>query len=186
MIYIELFVAFFGVGMFSFGGAYGAIPLIRDAALSRGWLTDEVMSYMMAVSESTPGSIIVNLSTYVGNSQGGILGAIIATTAVTLPAFLCIIFVAAVFKNALENRGVNALLYGLRPCVIGIILATGLYISFQNIFVDAAMTALGWREILLTIILGLIMFGSQPILKKKASPIHLIIISAVLGIVLYA
>ena len=69
MIYIELFVAFFGVGMFSFGGAYGAIPLIREAALSRGWLTDEVMSYMMAVSESTPGSIIVNLSTYVGNSQ---------------------------------------------------------------------------------------------------------------------
>ena len=107
-------------------------------------------------------------------------------TAVTLPAFLCIIFVAAVFKNALENRGVNALLYGLRPCVIGIILATGIYISFQNLFVDAAMSAFGWREIVLTFILGLIMFGSEPILKKKASPIHLIIISAVLGIVLYA
>ena len=186
MIYIELFVAFFGVGMFSFGGAYGAIPLIREAALSRGWLTDEVMSYMMAVSESTPGSIIVNLSTYVGNSQGGIFGALIATTAVTLPAFLCIVFVAAVFKNALENRGVNALLYGLRPCVVGIIMATGLFISFQNLFVDAAMSALGWREVLLTVVLAFIMFGVGPIFKKKVSPIHLIIISAVMGIILYA
>ena len=73
MIYLELFLGFLKVGCFAFGGAYGAIPLIRDVVLSYGWLSDETLTYMIAVSESTPGPIMVNLATYVGSSQAGML-----------------------------------------------------------------------------------------------------------------
>ena len=95
MIYLELFAGFLKVGCFAFGGAYGAIPLIRDVVLSYGWLNDDMMTYMIAVSESTPGPIMVNLATYVGSSQGGFLGAVIATAAVVLPSFLIILLVTA-------------------------------------------------------------------------------------------
>ena len=87
MIYIDLFIGFLKVGIFSFGGGYVSIALIREIVLSYGWLDDEMLSYMIAVSESTPGPIMVNLATYIGSSKGGILGAFIATTAVVFPAF---------------------------------------------------------------------------------------------------
>ena len=93
MIYLDLFLGFLKVGCFTFGGAYGAIPLIRDVVLSYGWLGDEELTYMIAISESTPGPIMVNLATYVGSSQGGFFGALLATLAVVLPAFFIIILV---------------------------------------------------------------------------------------------
>ena len=93
MICRELFLGFLRVGLFAFGGAYGAIPLIRDVVMSYGWLDDEMFTYMIAVSESTPGPIMVNLATYVGSSRAGILGGIIATFAVVLPAFLIILMI---------------------------------------------------------------------------------------------
>ena len=93
MIYIALFIGFLKVGLFSFGGGYVSIALIREIVLSYGWLDDEMLSYMIAVSESTPGPIMVNLATYIGSSQGGILGAFIATAAVVLPAFLIILVI---------------------------------------------------------------------------------------------
>ena len=86
MIYLQLFLGFLKVGCFAFGGAYGAIPLIRDVVISYGWLSDEMLTYMIAVSESTPGPIMVNLATYIGSNQAGILGAVIATLAVVLPS----------------------------------------------------------------------------------------------------
>ncbi len=88
MIYSDLLIGFLKVGLFAFGGAYGAIPLIRDVVLSYGWIDDELLTYMIAVSESTPGPIMVNLATYVGSSQAGFPGALIATTAVVLPSFI--------------------------------------------------------------------------------------------------
>ena len=84
MIYLDLFLGFLRVGCFAFGGAYGAIPLIRDVVLSYGWMTDEMLTYMIAVSESTPGPIMVNLATYVGSNQAGLPGALLATFAVVL------------------------------------------------------------------------------------------------------
>ena len=91
MIYLELFLGFLKVGCFAFGGAYGAIPLIRDVVLSYGWISDEMLTYMIAVSESTPGPIMVNLATYIGSNQGGFIGAVIATTAVITPSFIIIL-----------------------------------------------------------------------------------------------
>ena len=91
MIYLDLLVGFLKVGLFAFGGAYGAIPLIRDVVLSYGWISDEMLTYMIAVSESTPGPIMVNLATYVGSSQAGFAGALIATAAVVLPSLIIIL-----------------------------------------------------------------------------------------------
>ena len=185
MIYLDLFLGFLKVGCFSFGGAYGAIPLIRDVALSYGWLDDETLAYMIAVSESTPGPIMVNLATYVGSSQAGLGGAVLATLAVVLPSFLVILLAAAVLKNLLENRYVKAVLGGLKPCVIGIILATGVYMTVHNGISGMGKPGLALRPAAITAILAAVMWGAKPVLKRKVSPLALIAVSACLGILLY-
>ena len=185
MIYLDLFLGFLKVGCFSFGGAYGAIPLIRDVALSYGWLDDETLAYMIAVSESTPGPIMVNLATYVGSSQAGLGGAVLATLAVVLPSFLVILLAAAVLKNLLENRYVKAVLGGLKPCVIGIILATGVYMTVHNGISGMGKPGLDLRPAAITAILAAVMWGAKPVLKRKVSPLALIAVSACLGLLLY-
>ena len=185
MIYLDLFLGFLKVGCFSFGGAYGAIPLIRDVALSYGWLDDETLAYMIAVSESTPGPIMVNLATYVGSSQAGLGGAVLATLAVVLPSFLVILLTAAVLKNLLENQYVKAVLGGLKPCVIGIILATGVYMTVHNGISGMGKPGLDLRPAAITAILAAVMWGAKPVLKRKVSPLALIAVSACLGILLY-
>ncbi len=185
MIYLDLFLGFLRVGCFAFGGAYGAIPLIRDVVLSYGWLNDETLTYMIAVSESTPGPIMVNLATYVGNSQAGLWGAILATLAVVLPSFIIILLVMAAQKTLLKNKYAQAVLRGLKPCIIGIVLATGIYMTAGNCIPLTKSTHLNIRAIIITIILAISMFGTRPIWKKMFSPIVLIIISAGLGIVVY-
>ena len=134
MILLDLFWGFLKVGCFSFGGAYAAIPLIRDIVLSYGWLDDELLTYMIAVSESTPGPIMVNLATYVGTSQAGILGAMIATLAVVLPSFLIVLIVTAILSKVIKNKFVQAVLRGIKPSMVGIILATGCWMIFKNLF----------------------------------------------------
>ena len=179
-----IFWEFLKIGCFSFGGAYFSIPLIREAVLSNGWLTDEVFSYFVAVSESTPGPIMVNMATYVGSSQGGILGAIVATIGVVLPAFLIILIVAKIMDRFLQNKGVRATMAGIRPMVVGVISATGAYMLFENI-VDVAARAFDWRAAIIAAILAAILIVYKKIKKKAFSAILLIVISAVLGIVVY-
>ena len=185
MIYLDLLLGFLKVGCFAFGGAYGAIPLIRDVVLSYGWLSDETLTYMIAVSESTPGPIMVNLATYIGNSQAGFWGAVIATWAVVLPSFLIILLVTALLTTVLKNKYVQAILRGLKPCVIGIVLATGLYMVFSNCFGKVGAFALQWEALLITILLLLAMLIYKRTKKQKLSPILLIILSAVLGAMIY-
>lgn len=185
MIYIDLFLGFLKVGCFSFGGAYGAIPLIRDTVMSYGWLSDEMLTYMIAVSESTPGPIMVNLATYVGSSQAGFPGAVIATLAVVLPSFLVILLVTALLKTALKNSYVQAVLRGLKPCVIGIVLATGIYMVFGNCFGTLFALKTDPRGIVTTTILVAAMLCCRYLAKKKLSPILLIVIAAAVGVMVY-
>ena len=181
MIYLELLLGFLEVGLFSFGGAYAAIPLIRDVVLRYGWLEEERLVYFIGVAESTPGPIMVNLATYVGSSQGGILGAALATAMVVLPAFLIILIVVRIMDKFLGNPWVKAAMEGLKPCVMGVILATGAYMIGSNLFVDSAFDI---RALVMTVLLEGVWLGSK-LMKKKVSPILLIIISAVAGIVVY-
>lgn len=185
MIYVDLLIGFLKVGMFAFGGAYGAIPLIRDVVLSYGWISDEMLTYMIAVSESTPGPIMVNLATYVGSSQAGLAGALIATAAVVLPSFVIILLIMILLKKLLKNPYVQAVLRGVKPCIIGIILATGIFMILQHCSGSVSDASFDMTAIIMTAVLALIYFGSTKVTKKGLSPIGLIGVSAVAGVIVY-
>ena len=185
MICFNLLIGFLKVGLFAFGGAYGAIPLIRDVVLSYGWIEDEMLTYMIAVSESTPGPIMVNLATYVGSSQAGFPGAVIATTAVILPSFISVLLIMVLLKKLLKNQYVQAVLRGLRPCITGIILATGIFMILQHSLGSFSALSVDTTAIIMTIVLGAVYFGSRKVLKNGISPIGLIGISALAGLIVY-
>ena len=185
MILLDLFIGFLKVGCFAFGGAYGAIPLIRDVVISYGWLNDEMLTYMIAVSESTPGPIMVNLATYIGSSQAGFLGALIATLAVVLPSFAIILLVTVLLKTAIKNKYVQAVLRGLKPCVIGIVLATGVFMILKNCFGSVISPKADMRTIIISVLLVGTMALYKHFAKKKLSPILLIVVSAALGIIVF-
>ncbi|MCR5626119.1 MAG: chromate transporter [Lachnospiraceae bacterium] len=184
MIYLELLIGFLEVGLFSFGGGYASIPLIRDVILRYGWMDEEMLTYMVAVSESTPGPIMVNLATYVGSTRAGLVGAFIATTAVVTPAFIIVILLTALFTKAAGNPYFKAILGGLIPCIIGIITATGIYTIVAQCFaIDDGMRP-DIKMIGLSAVLALIYFASRKVKKGGISPITLIIISAVFGVLI--
>ena len=134
MIYLELFLTFLQIGAVSFGGGYAMISLIREKVLMHGWLTEEELLNMIAVSESTPGPIAVNMATFVGSMQGGILGSFLATLGVVLPSFIIILIIAALIRNFLKYKGVQAFLGSIRPCVVGLILATAITMLMSTLF----------------------------------------------------
>ena len=180
MIYLELFLGFLKVGCFTFGGGYGAVALIRDVVLSNGWLSEEMLTYMIAVSESTPGPIMVNMATYIGSSQAGFWGAAVATLAVVLPSFFIMLLVSTLLAAVIKNKYVQAVLRGLKPCVVGIVLATGIWMTAKNF-----VPGFDLRAIVLTALLAAISPLWKKFRKKKLSPMALIAISAVLGMVVY-
>ena len=185
MIYLDLFLGFLKVGCFAFGGAYAAIPLIRDVVLSYGWVTDETLTYMIAVSEMTPGPIMVNLATYVGRSQAGFPGACIATFGVVFPAFLIMLLCMFVFNTLMKNQCFNSLINTLKPCVVGLILAVGIFMTTEAFFDLRGERAFDPKAFLITILLAAAAFLPPVFGRKKVSPITLIVVSAILGIVVY-
>ena len=185
MIYIDLFLGFLKVGLFSFGGAYAAIPLIRDVVLHYGWIDDEQVAYMIAVSESTPGPIMVNMATYVGSTTAGAFGALIATFSVVLPAFVIIILIMIMLKGLLKNPYAQAVLRGLKPCIMGIILAMGISMIMQNTIIKGAAFSPDLKAAFVCAALAVIYFGSRKVVKLGISPIMLICIAAVIGIAVY-
>ena len=185
MIYLELFLGFLKVGCFTFGGGYGAVALIRDVVLSNGWLSEEMLTCMIAVSESTPGPIMVNMATYIGSDQAGFLGALIATVGVVLPAYLVVLLIVTVLQNLMKNPYVQAVLKGLKPCVTGIVLATGLYMVIHNVLPLAGGKILDLPGLTITGLLCVILAVYPKITKKKLSPIQLICVSALLGVLVY-
>ena len=189
MIYLKLFLTFFEIGMFTFGGGYAMISLIRDKALALGWLTEEELLNMIAVSESTPGPIAVNMATFVGSTQGGVLGSFVATLGVVLPSFIIILLVCALIRNFLKYKGVQAFLGGVRPCIVALILATAVTMAASTLLSFTTVTG-GFvpdvRGIIILAILVAIALVFKKIKKKKPSPILMILISAGLGMLLYS
>lgn len=185
MIYLKLFLNFLMIGTLSFGGGYGMISLVRETVITNGWLSEDEFMNFIAVSESTPGPLGVNMATFIGSSQGGILGAFIATLGVVLPSFVIILMIAAVLKNLMKYSGVNAFLSGVRPCVVAMILATALSMVLTTLL---GFTSLGvvikpdFRSLAVFIILGAVHFACKKFRKKAPSPIIMIVLSAVLGI----
>ncbi len=184
MIYLKLFLEFLKIGAFTFGGGYAAVPLIRETVLSNGWLDDAMLSDLIAVSESTPGPIMINMATYVGSTQGGFFGALAATLAVIIPSFTIILILVKVLQKVLANEGLKASLGTLKPCIAGIILATGAYMALNNVIGSVTAPSFDLKALILTAILACVYFGSKKILKNGLSPILLIVISGIAGIAL--
>ena len=181
MIILELMTGFLAIGCLSFGGAYGAIPLIREVVISYGWMEEEKLSYLIAVSESTPGPIMVNLATYIGSEKAGVLGAAAATLSVILPAFLIVIVLTVLLKKLVKNAAFQSVLGALKACVTGIVLATGIYMILQN----CAGSPVDITAVIMTAALGAVYFGSKKFVKIGISPIMLICISGIAGIFVY-
>lgn len=189
MIYLKLFLTFLEIGAFSFGGGYGMIAVVKDSVIENGWLTESEFLNFVAISESTPGPLAVNMASFVGSSQGGILGAFLATLGVILPSFLIILLIVVLMKNLLKIAGVNAALSGIRPTIIGLITATALTMIMSTIFGFANIsniTSFDYKGIIIFIILILVTLYSQKVEKRKVSPIVLIILSGLLGIIFYS
>lgn len=188
MIYLKLFWTFLQIGAFSFGGGYGMISLIRERALALGWLSEEELLNMIAVAESTPGPIAVNMATFVGAEQAGIPGALVATLGIVLPSFVIILIIAALIRNFMKYAGVKAFLGGIRPCVVGLILATGLTMLLSvtlGITTLSAGAAPDWRAVGIFALLIALAILLKRMFKKRPSPILMILISAGLGILFY-
>lgn len=175
VIYLSLFLNFFKIGAFTFGGGYAMLPLIQETVLKNGWLSKGQLVDFIAVSESTPGPFAVNISTYIGFRTAGFPGALCATFGVVLPSFLIILLVARCYARFKKNRIVNGCMEGLRPAVIGLIGAAVLSVG-SSTFDFSFLLSL--KNLLLLAILMIDGFLAW----KKIHPILIICVSGALGI----
>ncbi len=181
MILLELFLTFFKIGAFTFGGGYAMLPLITEEVLNNKWLSEEAIVNFIAVSESTPGPFAVNIATYVGGQLGGILGSVCATLGVVLPSFIIILIVAKCYEKFKNSSIVEGCMKGLRPAVIGLIGTAIVTVGRTALFPKGVSV----DELLsIELLCSLIIFAISAFLifKKKTHPIVVILIAAVLGI----
>ncbi len=183
----EIFYVFFKIGLFSFGGGYGMIPLINSELLSREVITEQVLLDFIGVAESTPGPFAVNIATFVGSNLGGLLGSIVATVAVVLPAFIIMLIISSILKNFSKNKYVKGFLDGVEPFVIGLIISTGISIIIKNVWLNFgsfdASPLIAINNIIVTLSLFILTILYKKVFKKNMSSILLIIISAIIGII---
>ena len=180
MIYLTLFLEFFKIGLFCFGGAFGMIPIIKDVVLKYEWMTETDFYSFLGVCESTPGPIAVNLATYIGSTKAGLLGSLLAVLGVVLPSFIVILLIASVLKNFTENKYFKAVMSGIKPVVVALILFTGITFLLETVGVSYGNVDIS-AVVLFGLTVGIHLFFTR-VLKKKLSSVFLIIISAALGI----
>lgn len=188
MLYLKLFWEFFKTGLFAIGGGMATIPFLYDISDATGWFTHNDLANMIAVSESTPGPIGVNMATYVGfvtgmnayGTVGAILGAITTTLGLVTPSIIVILTIAAILKSFRDSLYVSQAFYGLRPASTGLIAAAGLSVMASNLFLTE-QAAVNWKGWILAVVLWLL---TNKVKKTRGlHPIVFIGIAAVVGIV---
>ena len=184
MIFWQLFYEFFLIGLFTFGGGYAMIPLVEQTVLNNGWLSEAQFESFIGVCESTPGPIAINMATYVGSVNGGLLGSILATLGVVMPSFIIILLIASVLKNFTDNKYFKAFVTGVKPIIVALLITTGLTFLLGSIglTLEGLTFKADYISIVITAILLAVYFGYGKIAKKKLSTIPLILTSAALGI----
>lgn len=189
MIYLLLFWEFFKTGLFAVGGGMATIPFLYEMSDKYPqWFSHDDLANMIAVGESTPGPIGVNMATYVGYITGdGVLGSVLGATVATLglvaPSIIIILIIAAMLKNFKNNKYVNHAFYGLRPASTGLIAAAGLSVLMSNMFIGGkiALSLFNWKGLILAVFLWV--FSNVIKKTKNLHPIIFIGLSAVAGIV---
>lgn len=188
MILLRLFWEFFQIGLFSVGGGLATLPFLYNLGARSGWFTAEQVADMLAVSESTPGPIGVNMATYVGFTSAGIAGSIIATLGLITPSIIIILLVAAAMKAFRNNRYVEAAFYTLRPASTGLITAAGWSVIMLVLVNTELYKATGvltdlfrWKNVILFLVIWTLTNLVKPV--KKLHPIVFIALAAVCGVV---
>lgn len=184
MIYLQLFFEFFRTGLFAIGGGLATLPFLYDMSQRTKWFTEADIANMIAISESTPGPIGVNMATYTGFTTGGIIGSIIATLGLITPSIIIIIIIAQFLKKFKENATVQSVFYGLRPASTALIGAAGFSVvkislfNLNNLILnDSILSIFNWKAIVMAVILFFI------IKKYKKHPVFYIAASALIGII---
>ena len=174
MIFLQLFITFFQIGLFGFGGGYAMLSLIQHEVVeNHAWLTQQEFTDIVAISQMTPGPIGINTATYIGyTATGSVLGSIVATFAVCLPSFIIVLSIARIFTKFRKNRYVDDAFKGLRPATVGLIAAAALLLMTPENFIDYK---------------SVIIFGTSFVLTMycKVSPILTIVLAGVAGLLLY-
>ena len=178
-----LFWEFFQIGLFTFGGGFAMIPLVKQTVLANDWMTEADFYSFIGVCESTPGPIAINMATYVGSTQAGPLGSVFATLGVVLPSFIVILLIAALLKGLTETKWFKGFLAGAQPVITALLLSTGLIMLAKALGYGGNFAFVPNVEgIVILALLLLIICGAKKFFRKKLSSIQLILISAVLGI----
>ena len=189
MIFFELFYTFFLIGLFTFGGGYAMIPMIQEQVVGKGWISESNLTDFIAVSEVTPGPFALNISTFVGNTVGGVFGAICATLGVILPSLIIIIIVAMVMKKFMSNKYVQGALCGVKPIVLALILSTALVLFVKVVFFNGHAIKgdleFDIRSLTLLFLLSSIVIIYKKTQKKNLGAIKLLGLSALFGIILF-
>lgn len=202
MQFLLLFWEYFQIGLFTIGGGYAMLPMVQQVVERNGWMTQTQLVGFIGIAESTPGPFAVNLATFVGMEVGkttslglfgGFLGAFLATIGVVLPSFVILIIVTKLFMKFKENKFVNGAMNGIRPVVVGLILAAVISVAFAVIvpqldfsnikpegFSEVRYVSLAMFAVLFT--LSRIKFGKN---KKRINPILLVVLSAICGVLLF-
>ncbi|MBO7536604.1 MAG: chromate transporter [Bacilli bacterium] len=178
-----VFWTFFKIGLFTIGGGYAMIPMIESEVMNRGWISEAELANFLAISESTPGPFAINVATFIGFRQFGVVGSLVATLGMILPSFIIIIIIFKIYEKVIGSKTVKAVLNGIKAVVIGLILAVVANLAVNELFVFDGDTfvSVRWASVVISVILVALML----IFKKKMHPILLILISAVLGILAY-
>ena len=187
-ILLKLFLTFFKIGLFTFGGGYAMIPLVTEEAVGTFGLTSEQVLNFIAVAESTPGPVALNMATFIGTSQAGMWGAVVATLGVVLPSFIIILIIASVMRGIMKFAGVQAFLKGVRPVAVGLIAGTAVTIFLTVILsLETVHSAINfdWKALVIFLLVTLTNIVYKKLKKKNFSVILLILLSAVLGILFY-
>ncbi|MEG0541388.1 MAG: chromate transporter [Angelakisella sp.] len=184
MILLQLFWEFFKTGLFSVGGGLAILPFLYDMSAATGWFTELQLADMIAISESTPGAIGVNMATYVGYTTQGLVGSIVATLGLITPSLIIILIIARFLSSFNEKPQVRSAFYGLRPASVALIAAAALsVIKISIVRLDAFRSSgmlsqlIHWKSLILAIVLWVLME------KKNLHPVVVIAIAAVSGIV---
>lgn len=188
MIYLLLFLEFLKIGLFTFGGGYAMVPLVQETIEKHGWLTESQFAYMIGLCEVTPGPIALNMATFIGATNGGFLGGLVATVGVVIPSFVIICIIAALLAKFSNNKYVKSALKGTMAVAIGLIIyATLTMIGQVLVKVDVSTTSFNIMGNLSSIRLFALIVGGYVLLwlirKKKPGPILVIAMAALVGVI---
>ena len=183
MIFLQLFYEFFKTGLFAVGGGLATLPFLEDISQRTDWFTSAQLADMLAISESTPGPIGVNMATYVGFETAGILGALCATVGLVMPSVIIIILISKVLEKFRTNTYVEAAFYGLRPASVAMVASAGIGVAMTTLLnlTASGFAVLRWRELVLAAVI-LVLTNFVPKVKKF-HPIVFIALAAAVGII---